>query len=161
MTNFDIEVIKYHDKLNFIDFDCGIDEINQFLKQKGPIQEKNKVSRIYIIQINNHVIAFSAVFCSHLYYRLQDQEQEFRVPGICLGQLGVDLKFQNKGLGSILINHSISLANKISNYAACRVLYCEARNEAIPFYERHHFRMVKALHDRNKMALDLKYFNNI
>ena len=161
MTDLDVEIVGYHDKLNFKDFDCGNDEINTFLKEKGPIQEREKISRIYTIHKKGQIIAFSAVFCSRLYYKLKDQAQEFRIPGICLGQLGVDLKYQKKGLGSILINHSISLANRISDYAACRVLYCEARDDAIPFYEKHNFRMVKVIRDRNKMALDLKYLSNL
>ncbi len=102
------------------------------------------------------MIAYSAVFCSHLYFKLPDQDKEFRVPGICLGQLGVDVEFQGKGLGIILIKHAISLANKISEYLGCRIIYVEAHDDAVYFYLSLRFSLVEAKPNRNRMVFDLK-----
>ena len=149
-------ITPFHEGLIFTDFDCGNAEVNKFLQEKAYNQEKDRITKIYVIQIDNRMIAYSALFCSHYYLELPDQEQSFRVPGICIGQLGVDGQFQGKGLGSLLIKHAISIANKINDFAACRIIYCEAFNDAIDFYKKHRFTLVEEQADRNRMYFDLK-----
>jgi GNAT superfamily N-acetyltransferase len=163
MLNYDVEskmvrpsITPFYKGLILKDFNCGNDEVNKFLKEKAFAQERDKITKIYAIQIKNRVIAYSALFCSHYYLELPDQTQSFRVPGICVGQLGVDIQFQGKGLGSLLIKHSISLANRINDYAACRIIYCEAFDNAIDFYKKHSFLLVEPQPDRNRMYFDLK-----
>lgn len=148
---------KLREDLYIKDFDCGEDNINNFLKNEGFNQEKDKITKIYIIHIKKRVIAYSAIFCSHYYFQLLDQKKEFRIPGICLGQLGVDLNYQKKGVGKILISHCISLANKIGTYAACRILYCESIDKAVGYYQKNYFKFLKRSGpNRNIRFFDLK-----
>lgn len=150
-------ITPLYERLSLKDFDCGNDDVNTFLKEKANNQERDKITKIYAVQFKLQVIAYSALFCSHYYLELPDQEHAFRVPGICLGQLGVDRQFQGKGLGALLIKHSISIANKINEYAACRIIYCEAFDNAIDFYEKYRFLLIDSQPDRNKMYFDLKF----
>jgi GNAT superfamily N-acetyltransferase len=149
-------ITAFHTGLISKDFDCGIEEVNKFLQEKAYTQEKDRITKIYAIQIESRVIAYSALFCSHYFLELPDQEYPFRVPGICIGQLGVDVQFRGKGLGTFLIKHAISIANKIHDFAACRIIYCEAFDDAIDFYRKHGFHLVEQQVNRNRMYLDLK-----
>jgi len=149
-------ITAFHEGLILKDFDCGSEEVNRFLQEKADNQEKDRITKVYAIQIKSRVIAYSALFCSHYYLELPDQEHPFRVPGICVGQLGVDVQFRDKGLGTLLIKHAISIANKINDFAACRIIYCEAFDNAIDFYRKHGFQLVEPQVDRNRMYLDLK-----
>jgi len=149
------ELIGYNKTLILEDFNCGKDEINDFLKNLAVRQEKERITKIFAFHLQNRVIAYTAVFCSHLYFKLPALEKEFRVPGICIGQLGVDLTFQKRGLGFLMIKHCISLANTVGEYSACRILYCEAFDEAMDYYEKHKFILVKKRPNRNLMFLDL------
>ncbi len=107
------------------------------------------------MRLGKRVIAYSAIFCSHIFLQLPEQPQEFRVPGICLGQLGVDLKYQGKGVGTMLIQHSISMAHLIGQYAGCRIIYVEAYDVAMDYYQKLEFRLIERRPNRNRMFLDL------
>jgi ribosomal protein S18 acetylase RimI-like enzyme len=72
-----------------------------------------------------------------------------------LGQLGVDIEFQGKGLGTILIKHAVSLANKIGNYSGCRIIYLEARDDAVEYYKKLCFYLVEPKPNKNRMVFDL------
>lgn len=146
---------SYNDEFNIETFECGNEDVNDYLKQKASSQEKEKITKIFIIHKNRRIIAYSAIFCSHLFFKLPDQEKEFRVPGICIGQLGVDTEFQEKGLGKILVQHAISLGNKISNYSGCRIIYVKAYDSAIDYYKNLQFDLLESRPNRNRMILDL------
>ncbi len=136
-------------------FDCGSTDVNIFLRLKAVQQEKDKITKIFVIHLDKRVIAYCAIFCSHLYFRLPDQEAEFRVPGLCLGQLGVDLNYQGKGLGTHLIEYCISVAKKISGLAGCRILFLEAHDTVLSYYHTLRFRLIERKPNRNRMFLDL------
>lgn len=148
-------ITSYNDEFNIETFECGNEDVNDYLKQKASSQEKEKITKIFIIHKNRRIIAYSAIFCSHLFFKLPDQEIEFRVPGICIGQLGVDTEFQEKGLGKILVQHAISLGNKIINYSGCRIIYVEAYDSAIEYYKNLQFDLLESRPNRNRMILDL------
>ncbi len=150
-----LKVGPFEKGLNFDKFDCGQTEVNDYLKNKALIQEKEKISKIYIIHKDKNIIAYSAIFCSHLFLRLLKKNIEFRVPGICIGQLGVDREFQNKGIGKTLIQHAISLVDKINTYSGCRIIFVDAYDNAIEYYEKLNFRLVQSKPNRNKMVLDI------
>lgn len=144
------------DDLDIESFQCGNDDVNDYLKSKASSQEKQRITKIFVIHKDKRVIAYSAIFCSHLYFKLPDQEKEFRVPGICLGQIGVDIEYQGKGLGKILIHHTISLGYKIGNYSGCRIIYVDAYDNAISYYENLRFYLIGSSSNRNRMFFDLK-----
>jgi len=148
-------ITTFHDEFNIEFFNCGNDDVNDYLKNKASIQEEEKITKIFVIHKDNIIIAYSAIFCSHLYFRLPDQETEFRVPGVCIGQLGVDTEFQGKGLGKILVQHAISLANKISNYSGCRIIYVDAYDNAIDYYKNLRFHLIESRPNHNRMFFDL------
>jgi len=140
---------------DFDKFDCGFEEVNNYLKNKALAQEREKISKIYVILKEKRVIGYSAIFCSHLFLKLRNQNKEFRVPGICIGQLGVDLEFQKKGIGKTIVQHAISLVAKINNYSGCRIVFVDAYDDAVEYYEKLNFHLVQSKPNRNKMVLDI------
>lgn len=141
--------------LHFKTFDCGLLEVNNYLKNKSIQQEKERITKIFVVQKQNVIIGYSAIFCSHLFLKLSGKNIEFRVPGICIGQLGVHHEFQNKGVGKILVQHAISLVEKINNYSGCRIVFVDAYDTAIEYYQNLNFQLVQEKPNRNKMVLDI------
>ncbi|MFU8804280.1 MAG: GNAT family N-acetyltransferase [Bradymonadaceae bacterium] len=59
-------------------------------------------------------------------------------PAIKLRGMAVDTDYQGHGLGTILLDASIPRLALI--FSECRTLWCNARIEAVPFYERAGFK---------------------
>ena len=153
-----LKVSPFEERFNYEKFDCGFIEVNDYLKSKAIQQEKERITKIHVVQKENLIIGYSGIFCSHLFLKLRDQNIEFRVPGICIGQLGVDREFQNKGIGKILIQHAISLVEKINYYSGCRIVFVDAYDNAIEYYQNLNFQLVQSKPNRNKMVLDVMDF---
>jgi len=141
MTKPVLKQLEPDDSLN--GFDCGDPEVNEYLTRDGMDQQRRRYTRIYVVCLENRVIAYSALACYHLFMHLPDDETiSHRVPGIILGQLGVHREYQGKGLGYFLIDHAISVGNKISESAACRILFAEAHDDKMGYYSNQDFEYV-------------------
>ena len=141
--------------LKIEDFDSGNIEVDDFLKIKAYKEQLHKITAVYTIHLEHNVIAYSALFCTHFRLLLPDQAIPFRVPGIFIGQLGVDRKYQGKGLGQLLIEHAVALANEMSKKVGCRIVFLEAVDDKLPYYVKLNFRLIEQRINRNKMYLDL------
>jgi GNAT superfamily N-acetyltransferase len=143
--------------LKIEDFDSGNFEVNDFLKNKAHMKQMQKKTAVYTIHLDHYVIAYSALFCTHFCLLLSDQVVPFRVPGLFIGQLGVDRKYQGKDLGKLLIEHAVALANEMSQKVGCRIVFLEAVDEKWPYYAKLNFKLIEQRKNRNKMYLDLLY----
>lgn len=62
------------------------------------------------------------------------------IPVILLGQLGVDVKYQGRGLGDILLMDVQARTDEISRKVGIRALMLDARNERLAeWYGKHDF----------------------
>lgn len=148
-------LMPYHD---FDEFDCEEVSVNEFLKIKSRIQQKENLTNIFVIHKNNKVLAYYAIFSCHFRYKNEHLGQKIRIPGICIGQLGVDKRFKNKKLGLNLFQHSIAVANKIQELAGCRIIYVEALNDAKDFWEKLNFKEIEIKKNNQfKMVFDINF----
>ncbi|MCF2141444.1 MAG: GNAT family N-acetyltransferase [Candidatus Lokiarchaeota archaeon] len=151
-----IEISPLKPDHDFNGFDCGEKLINDFLKNESRNQQKWNISNIYVIYKDNKVIAYSALFSCHFRYKNEELNRKVRIPGICIGQLGVDKKYKKNGLGKYLIQHSISVANKIRKLVGCRIIYVEALENAKKYWERFNFKEIeKKGKNQFKMVFDI------
>ena len=83
------------------------------------------------------------------------------IPVILLGQIGVDVNFQGKGLGDILLMDAQARTDEISRKIGVRALMLDARNERLAeWYGKHDFirfpaslRMFKRIEEIRKLNL--------
>lgn len=62
------------------------------------------------------------------------------IPVILLGQLGVDLAFQGRGFGELLLMDAQARVDEVSDRVGIRAMMLDARNEALAsWYEKHDF----------------------
>ena len=70
---------------------------------------------------------------------------EYRVegiPAITIGRLAVDMKWQNKGIGRVIMQRIAMYALDNSRYSGIRLLLVQAKQEAFDFYDKLGFRFV-------------------
>ena len=149
-------------------FDCGDEEVTDFLREKALQDQEKNLSRTMVLI--NEVIDTKRVIGYHtLIFAQISQEQmpndkptiKRAIPVILLGQLGVDRAFHGKGYGELLLMDAQARVDEISRKVGVRAMMLDARNENLAkWYEKYDFvrfpnelRMFKSIKDIRKLKL--------
>ena len=91
-------------------FDCGVPELNEFLKQYARQNEKHRISRTYVAVLASdpHVLGYftlrtGAVGVAELSDKDAKRLPKYPVPVIHLARLAVDVTAKGKGLGGLAV----------------------------------------------------------
>ncbi len=142
MNNLKLEpfnINKSYKGLN--NFDCGNEMINKFIKKNLKKRVKKNLSRAYVlIDKEERIIAFytldSFSITKDNFNNIDKPSMPPLVPIIKLGMLGVDKKYQGKGLGKRILKNAIMKTLEASKIIGCVGLYLLAEKDAIKFYEK-------------------------
>ena len=131
-------------------FDCGDDDLNDFLKNDAWDNQNKWLSATRILHNNEQVIGYFTLIADTINReRLDDHD---RVAGytylkyscIKLARLAVDKQYQNRGIGKELMVYVFAIARKIVNYEGGKFLTVDAKNSAVSFYRKFGFVPVKS-----------------
>lgn len=128
-------------------FDCGRQELNDWLRQTARQHQEKGLSRTFVATLDE------APDCICGYYALTLAELENRhlpedwrkklprrIPGVRLGRLAVDKRYQAKGLGELLLVDALTRAQRIYTEAGGIGLFVDALDEqAAGYYQRFGF----------------------
>ena len=136
-------------------------ELVNFLVEDSLNQQKRKISVTYLwfLRKTNELLGYITLTpdCVKLKNINPDLCQIFKdkgityrsLPALKIGRLCVDDRFQKRGIGSLMIQFSISKAKIISQEVGCRFIYLDAKRnkdkskDAIHFYKKFGFEMYK------------------
>jgi GNAT superfamily N-acetyltransferase len=156
--------------LNLTRFECGRPDIESWIRDQGIHEDREKLSKIYIVIHDNEPIALSAIYCSQIRLSVKNifdetklgsilqgkPKGEISIPAICIGQLAVSKKFQKHQIGKSLILHAIRVAQELSKLAAIRLVYVLAYPDVIDYYKKLHFHeTTKKVEEKTYMFLDI------
>jgi len=142
MSNFKLEsfdINKSYKGLN--SFDCGNEMINKFVKKNLKKRVKKNLSRAYVVLDNNeNFVAFYTLDSFSItkddFKNIEKPSLPPLVPVVKLGMLGVDKKYQGKGLGKRVLKSAIVKTLEVSKIIGCVGLYLFAEKDAVEFYEK-------------------------
>ena len=114
-------------------FDCGRPELNEWLQRIARQHQERNISKTFVaVDDAKHDEIYG-------YYALTVTEVEVadlppaaqkrlprRVPGIRLGRLAVDLKFQDKRLGELLLMDAIDRTRQVQSHTGIIGLFVDA-----------------------------------
>lgn len=126
-------------------FDSGVSALDHWLKDVARLNEKTGGSRTYVVCEGNRVIGFYSLAAGSVEKdRLPSsimRSMPEPVPVVLLGQLAVDLNFQNLRLGHHLLVDAVKRVLKTAGSVGVRAIVVQAVDErARQFYERFGFR---------------------
>ena len=141
-------------------FDCGMKQLNEFLKLHALAKQKAMLSRTYVVSsdaavIGYYTLAHASVSQSEAPKKLA-RGMPSSIPVILMARFAVDLHFQRQGLGRSLFTDAIrrTWAVMQSGAAPVRFFIVDAKDEtAKAFYKR--FDMIPAT--QNPLRLYLSY----
>ncbi len=131
-----------HDRQSF---DCGRAELNNWLKQVARQHQDKGLSKTFVAMHDEEpafICGFYALTLTEIDRRfLPDAYQKKlpqRIPGVRLGRLAVDLRYQKKGLGELLLVDAISRARRIHQDAGVVGLFVDAIDDHASGFYRHY-----------------------
>jgi hypothetical protein len=132
---------------NISDFNCGDQDLNEFLKVDSFNYKEKKLANTTLVIYQEKVIGFFSL-CTDAIKLDPDEKEEYNIknkpiseyPSVKIARLGVDINFQKKGVGSILIKLAIGLIrDRLNEHIGCRFITVDAYPDKISFYEKYNF----------------------
>ena len=123
------------------EFDCGDNDLNDFLKSDALINQDAWFSATQLLCKNNRIVGFFTITADTIHKeRLAESDQVkgypyAKYPGIKLARLAVDTKYQHQGIGTELMMYFFKTARDIVQKEGGRFITVDAKNTAAGFYE--------------------------
>ena len=127
-----------------IEFDCGHDTLNDWLKKRALKNEQNGASRTFVICSQDKVVGYYAL-ASGSVERIDTPGSISRnmpdaIPVVVLARLAIDTQFQGQRLGAALLKEALQRTVFIAKDIGVRALLVHALDDtAKAFYMRYGF----------------------
>ena len=125
-------------------FDCGVDVLNTWLKRRALLNHLSGASRTYVAMSGKRIAAYYCLAAGSIQHATTPgkirRNMPEPIPVLVLGRLAVDLGFQKRGVGPMLLLHALERTQEVAKVAGIRALLVHAKDEeAAEFYKRFGF----------------------
>lgn len=147
-------------------FQCGSEPLDNYICRYASQDMRKNVARVFVATPENNpqqlagffTLSAGSVSCSSLPEPLMRKLPRYPVPVALIGRLAVDLTFQGKGLGSILLTDACQKVSQASSVLAMAGIIVDAKDEkAIAFYM--HFGFAPLQGQAGRMMLPASAFS--
>lgn len=143
--SFEIKPITNIEQLKNLDFtdDGNIDPlgVNEFAHSKASSYHKNKISTIWGVTLNGKLVGFSAVSMFSIQTKkletnehVVDTSSIYSYLAMLLGQLGTDRNHRKNGIGGMMVEFCVGLAQEIGERIACRYVVLQTDQSKTKLY---------------------------
>jgi GNAT superfamily N-acetyltransferase len=140
-------------------FRCTEPDLTAFLCEDAERLHRERASRVYVAAVERAVIGYIAVSADVLILKSGERRKmgfkgsdPMAMPGIKVGRLAVDERYEHRGIGTRLMRVAFDIANTTSQTIGCRLLTVDAMPSALSFYEKLGFEENKAVPRRADTA---------
>ena len=151
-----LKIIKANKEiLSSIEFDCGDDDLNEFLLDDSFANIDNSLSKIYLCLYENNVLGFFSLSADSIKINEKLKINYSTNPAIKIGRLAVHKDFQRKHIGSILIDWIVGFCLELRKDIGVRFISIDAYNQEkiIRFYNKNFFEILKS--EKNKKNIPM------
>jgi GNAT superfamily N-acetyltransferase len=126
------------------DFDCGVPELDFWLKRRALQNESSRASRTFVIAEGKRVVGYYALATGAVSQELATgrvrRNMPEPIPVMVLARLAIDRGQQGRGLGSALLRDALLRTLAAAEVAGIRAVLLHAiSDEAKRFYLHHGF----------------------
>ena len=154
-------------------FNCGDDDLNDFLLNKAIPYRKALLAVTYVFENieSKEIIGYFSLANDRVSLNDFENKTEFNrfrrsrfvnekriksYPAVKICRLGINENFHSKGIGSMLLNFIKSYFIE-NNKTGCRFITVDAYNDAIPFYQNNDFQYLRI--EEEDIMTRLLYFD--
>lgn len=173
----DFEIRKLNRGQQVSTFDCGDEDLNDFIINDAPLYSKSLLSTTYILVDKNteKVAAYFSVandrisiqdfpsntdFNRFRKHRFVNEKRLKSYPAIKICRLGIDKSMQGHQIGTFLIDFVATLFTDDSK-SGCRFMTVDAYSQAIPFYLKNDFAFLSSEDEGQRTRLMYFDLNDI
>jgi GNAT superfamily N-acetyltransferase len=133
---------------NRLDFNCGVDELNLYLKKHANQDIKRYISRVFVavsiakpkIVIGYYTLSSLSVDFEELPEEISKKLPKYQIPAALIGRLAVSRKAQGYGIGRMLLADAIKRTIAVSDEIAIYAMFVDAIDkDAQRFYKQFGF----------------------
>ena len=146
-----LRIERFVETRNVESFDCGDKDLNDFLCTEEVVRyEQENLGRTYLAYGQGDLVAYFAVSSDGLRVEYLKTVKSFSklarmkletLPALKIGRLAVDVRYQNRGVGRLLIKHIAGMAMEIGRGTGIRLLILQAKPQSVSFYEKCGFQL--------------------
>jgi GNAT superfamily N-acetyltransferase len=145
------------------DFDCGSKPLNDFLcTSEVERYERLKLGRTYVVYYEGDLVGYFTISSGEIrasylsgtrFQRLQHRAEYIveKIPGLKIGRLAVDKRFQNIGIGRALVAIIAGIARQAGEFMGLRLLIVQSKPESMRFYQRMAFVQVVSAKEKRRI----------
>lgn len=158
-----VEALQKHHNLER--FDCGDDDISEFLKKDALNWQRQKNTRVHLFIHNEEIIGFFSLSCDSIklkesekskHPKMENSLKEF--PAMKIGRLGVDKKWQRCGLGTKILMWAIGyISHHSDNSIACRFVTIDAYPHMVEWYKKRSFVENQQYGSKKRETVSMRY----
>ena len=166
-----IRVVRLTQDYQFKSFDCGNQDLNDFLLSDSKPYLNKLLSVTYILENDEDIVAYFSVSNDKISIPDSDKATWRRIkslfphskhrsdyPAVKIGRLAVNSKYANNGIGSDILNF-VKEDFISGNRTGCAFVTVDALREAIPFYLRNDFRYLDKASTESDSDTCLMYYD--
>ncbi|MGL4670335.1 MAG: N-acetyltransferase, partial [Methanobacteriaceae archaeon] len=136
------EITKLSFSYDFSQFDCGFEDLNDFIQNDALIQQSAKLNVTYAVIYQNKILAYFSILADNILFKNLGSEIEDlseighykTYPAVKIGRLAIDKKYQKLGLGNDILKQIIMNINFYSEKLGIRFITVDAYAYAFKFY---------------------------
>ncbi|MCM1142350.1 MAG: GNAT family N-acetyltransferase [Muribaculum sp.] len=152
-----MELVKLTSSHDVSQFDCGDDDLNEFLRDNALNFTEKRIANTYVLEDNGRIAAFFCLLndkvsqqeaANNKWKKLKkgfpEGKQFSSYPAIKIGRFAVSSLYRGLNLGTILMDKIKKMLNSNSYYSAFRYLTVDAYISAVEFYEKNKFKVLSS-----------------
>ena len=150
ITLDDLEVFcieKDHDTKSF---DCGDDDLNDFVRSDCHQYREQWLSHTLLAKLrtDGRIVGFITLLSDSIVletsekkYLFDFHKKVYHFPALKIGRLGVQKDIQRQGVGEALLTYTVGVATRMNNglRVGCRFITVDAYPESVPWYQKNGF----------------------
>jgi GNAT superfamily N-acetyltransferase len=139
------QIVKLHRSLTLDRFDCGVNSLNNFLKQYALMNQSSGGAQTYVAVIEDVVVGYHSLAAGEVAHeavpaRVAKGMARHPIPVMLLARLATDITCQGRGIGAALLADAMHRTLQAAEIAGIRALVVHAKDEkARHFYEHFDF----------------------
>lgn len=142
-----------------MDFRCARAEQNDFLHSRSVSDQAEGFSVTYLGHFQGVAVSFMTLAMDAI--KLQTSEKPrsdikiVRFPAVKVAQLGVDERWDRRGIGRHMISLAVAIALELRGRIGCRYLTVDAKADVVSWYQSQEFKINKiARKERERIAAE-------
>ena len=124
-------------------FDCGNDELNNYLKKYASFNDYRNISKTFVSMDGETVTGFVTLCTASLEFKELPKNYnklpKYPIPAVRIARLAVDKKYQRKGIGKTLMGYAFKKIILASLSVGIKFVIVDAKEKAKSFYEKFGF----------------------